>query len=101
MKRPYRFIHRKARELPVVVVKPTSAQLKALTDYFYADMTADGSGLVEVYEDISTFDLLDLLRLELIEAPLSPVSIELKRLIRVRSAEHAQSVAAQILEKDA
>lgn len=73
-------------------------QLKALADELYSDTENDPSTFLDALHSLGDFELLGILRDELLEAPNSPLSIELRRRAKEICRRQAKQIAVKILK---
>lgn len=81
-------------------IPPRQSQINLLADAFHKETLDNAELAVEAYLTLVPLDLADLLMRELETAPDSPVSIEIRRRMRLLADERAEIVARDIMLGD-
>jgi hypothetical protein len=84
--------------VPAAPAKPE--KVEELAQGFLQELSADLDMALDIYTSLTPFDLRDLLKAELDEAPHSPISLEIRRRLREFCRERAQSAADEIEKGD-
>lgn len=100
MTRAYVAAKRQLAPIVIKVTPPDPEQIALLADTFMRAALEDGSGILDVFKQFTDYELLDVLREELKRFPISPVSMEVKRLMRKHYKNMARKVAREILIGD-
>jgi hypothetical protein len=98
--RQYRIKARPKVALTLQVQKPSENQIQLLAEHFFGEAVTEGSDLVEAYQSIEPFMMIDILREEIRKFPRSPVAMEVKAVLRRLCRERAKKVARDILTAD-
>ncbi len=98
--RPYVAKTRSLVSLAFAVVPASKDQIALLADTFMREALSDGSVAVSVVKEFAAEELADILREELKLFPHSPVSMEVKRIMRKHFKRMARQVAKEILVGD-
>lgn len=82
------------------IIPARQSQIDALAEAFHRETLDSAQLAAEAYLTLVPLDLVDLLKRELETAPNSPVSVEIRRRMRILADERAQIVANDILLGD-
>lgn len=100
MTRAYAAVNRQLMPIKLKVQSPDPQQIALLADTFMREAISDGSGILDVFKQFTDYELCEVLREELKQFPHSPVSMEVKRLMRRHYKRMAKKVAREILIGD-
>ena len=100
MTRAYTFRKRKPVSLDVAITPPSEESVRILELELYEQRMRDGSAAYLALSGLRSFDLIDVLKDELQECPESPVSKEIKRLVRETCREDAWQIVRSILKEE-
>lgn len=81
---------------PVTLVPVQESQVRLLADSFHRETLDNPALAVEAYLTLIPEDLADLLKAELETAPHSPMSVEIRRRMRILCDEHAEGIAKSL-----
>lgn len=86
--------------LDVAITPPSEESIRILELELYEQRMKDGSGAYLALSSLRSVDLIDVLKDELEECPESPVSKEVKRLVREQCRKDARQLARTILKEE-
>ena len=98
--RHYSFRARKKKPLLVKFRRPSQQSIDALAIKLLEDSEGDGAFLIEAYRSLDDEDIVELLSLEFMYSPKSPISQAFRQKIRDLCLKHATTIATEILVSD-